>query len=187
MSGRFPSAPRPGITAAMTQRYYRVQSPEEDPQELLHPANQVTEPWGDDHHGPCDKCHGTGRTEHECESCKAGVDSSCPSCAGSVYYERECPACGGSGCIDDPARRGVSVFPDEDGLYRYMLKREGRLGDRALVVLARELSDDQDVDADQGARLVRPTEVVEVRDVDHACIERLREELRSERSSAAGS
>jgi rRNA maturation protein Nop10 len=103
-----------------------------------------------------------------------------------VYYERECPACGGSGCIDDPARRGVSVFPDEDGLYRYMLKREGRLGDRALVVLAGELSDDEDVDADEGALLVRPTEVVEVRDVDHACIERLREELRSERSSAAG-
>jgi rRNA maturation protein Nop10 len=175
------------MTAGMTQRYYRVQSPEQDPQELLHPGNQVTEPWGEDHHGPCDKCQGTGRTDHECESCKAGVDASCPSCAGSVFYERECPACGGSGRIDEPARRGISVFPDEDGLYRYMLKREGRLEGRALVVLAGELSEDEDVDADEGALLVRPTEVVEVRDVDRDCVERLRRELRQERSSAAGS
>jgi DnaJ-class molecular chaperone len=105
-------------------RYYRVQSPDSDPQDLLHPDAQVSEPWDGGDSGPCDKCNGTGRTQHECESCKAQVDHDCPSCSGEVSYERECPACEGTGRIDDPARRGVSVFPDEDGLYRYMIKQE---------------------------------------------------------------
>jgi hypothetical protein len=161
-------------------RYYRVQSADADPEALLHPDQQVSEPWGDGNSGPCDKCDGTGRTQHECESCLAGVDADCPSCSGKVSYERECPACGGSGRLDDPARRGVSVFPDEDGLYRYMIKREGRLSGRALVVLEGELSEDEDIDADEGALLVRPTAIVEVRDVDMDCVRRLREELEAE-------
>ena len=161
-------------------RFFRVHPPDADPEALLDPQEQVTHPWGDDDEGPCDKCHGTGRTQHECESCLAGVDDDCPSCRGKVRYERECPACGGSGRIEDPARRGVSVFPDEDGLYRYMIKREGRLRGRALVVLEGELSEDEDIDADEGALLVRPTAIVEVRDVDMDCVRRLREELEAE-------
>ena len=66
------------MTAAMG-RYYRVQSPDDDPEQLLHPDKQVSQPWGDDGAGPCDKCDGTGRTQHECESCKAEVDHDCPS------------------------------------------------------------------------------------------------------------
>ena len=167
------------MTAAM-DRYYRVQSPDRDPEDLLNPDQQVSQPWGEDDRGPCDKCDGTGRTQHECESCKAEVDHDCPSCSGKVTYDRECPACGGTGKIDDPARHGVSVFPDEDGLYRYMIKREGRLEGQALVVLEGDLSDDEDVDADEGALLVRPTRILETREVDADCVRRLRDELRAE-------
>ena len=168
---------------AMTERYYRVQSPDSDPGALLHPEEQVSKPWKGGHRGPCDKCDGTGRTHHECENCKAGVDEGCPSCGGRVSYERECPACEATGEIDDPARRGVSVFPDEDGLYRYMIKREGRLEGRRLVVLEGELSEDEDVDADEGALLVRPSRIVDVGDVDMDCVERLREEIAAETAS----
>ena len=161
-------------------RYYRVQAQDSDPERLLRPGNQHSEPWGGDDTGPCDKCDGTGRTQHECESCRAGVDHGCPSCSGKVSYERECPACGGSGVIEDLERRGVSVFPDEDGLYRYMLKREGRLEGRLLVVLEGELSEDEDVDADEGALLVRPTRIVDARDVDMDCVRRLQEQLGGE-------
>jgi hypothetical protein len=161
-------------------RFYRVQAADSDPEALLRPDAQVSEPWDGGETGPCDKCDGTGRTEHECESCRAEVDADCPSCNGKVRYERECPACQGSGRIDEPARRGVSVFPDEDGLYRYLIKREGRLEGRVLVVLEGELSEDEDVDADEGALLVRPRAIVEVRDVDMAGVQRLRAQLEAE-------
>ena len=167
------------MTAAM-ERYYRVQAPDSDPAKLLHPSEQVSQPWGERGEGPCDKCDGSGRTQHECESCKAAVDEDCPSCSGKVAYERECPACGGTGVIEDAARRGVSVFPDEDGLYRYMIKREGRLADRMLVVLEGTLSEDEDIDADEGALLVRPTRIVETRDVDMDCVRLLRQEIETE-------
>ena len=161
-------------------RFFRVHPPDDDPQALLDPREQVTEPWGDDGEGPCDKCHGTGRTEHECESCRAERRGDCPSCQGEVSYARDCPACEGTGRISDPERRGVSVFRDEDGLYRYFIKREGRLRGQRLVELEGELSEDEDIDADEGALLVRPTRIVDVREVDLDCVERLREQVAAE-------
>ena len=164
----------------MAERYFRLHPGDEDPQDLLEPERQKTEPWGGTIYGRCDKCDGSGETWHECESCKEGVDESCPSCGGELRYRGECPACEGSGEIDDSERDGVSVFPDEDGLYRYMIKREGRLEGRQLVVLEGELSEDEDIDADEGALLVRPTRIVESRAVDLDCVHRLRDELASE-------
>lgn len=55
-----------------------------------------------------------------------------------------------SGSITDAARRGVSVFPDEEG----------------------RQSEDEDFDADEGALLVIPTRIVDARPVDE---NRLRE------------
>ena len=131
--------------------------------------------------GRCDKCGGEGETWHECTSCKeSGPDDDCPSCGGEQRYKDECPACEGSGYITDAQRKGVSVFPDEDGLYRYLIKREARLEGRVLVVLEGELSEDEDVDADEGALLVRPTRIVDARDVDMDCVRRLRAELEAE-------
>lgn len=144
------------------EAYYRVEPGDRDPEELLDPENHESEPWSGTVRGRCDKCGGSGETEHECESCKAGGrDPDCPSCKGELRYMDTCPACEGSGEIDDSARDGVSVFPDEDGLYRYMLKRDADLDDRCqLVKLEGEQAEDEDFDADEGALLIRPTRVV---------------------------
>jgi hypothetical protein len=84
-----------------------------------------------------------------------------PGGAGEVRYIGECPACEDSGEIDDSCRDGVSVFPDEDGLYHYILRRRGTLGGAVLVELEGEPTDDEDFDADEGALLARPTRIVD--------------------------
>jgi hypothetical protein len=74
------------------------------------------------------------------------------------------PACRGSGEIDDSEREGISVFPEEDGLYRYMAARD--VADAKLLLLEGEATGDTDFDADEGAVLITPTRVVDVRDPD---------------------
>ena len=161
------------------ESYYRVEPGHRDPRDLLDPDNHETEPWSGTVRGRCDKCGGSGETEHECESCKAaGADPDCPACHGEVRYTDECPACEGSGEVDDSARDGVSVFPDEDGLYRYMIKRDADLDERCkLVELEGEQSDDEDFDADEGALLVHPRRIVSTGSLDWDRIEELRREL----------
>ena len=158
------------------ERYVRLHPAGGDPEDLLDPEKQQTEPWGGTIYGRCDKCGGSGQTDHECESCKeSGPREDCPSCGGQVSYSGECPACEGSGEIDDSSREGVSVFPDEDGLYRYMLKRDAEFDGSRLVELEGTPSEDEDFDADEGALLVEPEEIVDVRDVDRERIDVLRE------------
>ena len=161
------------------ETYYRVEPGDRDPEDLLDPDNHESEPWSGTVRGRCDKCGGSGKTEHECESCKAsGRDPNCPACHGELRYTDECPACEGSGEIDDSCREGVSVFPDEDGLYRYMIKRDADLDGRCqLVKLEGEQSEDEDFDADEGALLIRPRRVVESGELDWDRIEELRREL----------
>jgi DnaJ-class molecular chaperone len=160
------------------QTYVRVDPPGEDPERLLDPEHQQSEPWSGTIYGHCDKCEGTGETTHECESCKEQRDSACPACHGRVTYEDECPACEGSGEIDDSSRDGVSVFPDEDGLYRYMVKRDADLDGVVVVELQGEESSDEDFDADDGALLIRPSKVVDTRPLDRERIAQIKRELR---------
>jgi hypothetical protein len=169
------------------ETYYRVEPGDRDPDDLLDPENQETEPWSGTVQGKCDKCGGSGETEHECESCSDGqADPGCPACGGKVRYMDECPACEGSGEIDDSKRDGVSVFPDEDGLYRYMLKRDADLDERCqLVKLEGEESSDEDFDADEGALLVKPSRIIESGKLDWDRIEELRKELGDEVGSQA--
>jgi hypothetical protein len=159
--------------------YFRIQQPGEEPERLLDPEQQVTKPWSGTTWGRCDKCGGSGQTEHECESCTAGgADTGCPVCHGEVHYRGECPVCKGSGEVDDSSRDGISVFPDLDGLYRYMVKRGADLEEGCTVVeLVGPESEDDDFDADEGALLVHPTGIVEVHPVDFERIDRLRKEL----------
>jgi hypothetical protein len=171
------------------EKYFRVEPGDRDPEDLLDLEHQESEPWSGTVRGRCDKCGGSGETKHECESCTdRQADPDCPSCHGKVRYMGECPACEGSGEIDDSARDGVSVFPDEDGLYRYMLKRDADLDERCrLVRLQGERSEDEDFDADEGALLVRPTKILGSSGLDWARIEELRRELEDEAGSAAAS
>lgn len=157
--------------------YYRIQSADDDPEGMLDPDNQFAEPWDGADQGRCDKCGGSGRTTYECESCREKADDACPSCSGERRFEDECPACLGEGRITDSRRRGVSVFPDEDALYRYMVRRDGRMENSVLVELRGRPSDDRDFDADEGACLVHPTEIVTVREVDRDRVSRAEREL----------
>jgi DnaJ-class molecular chaperone len=125
--------------------------------------------------GLCDKCGGEGETWHDCASCEeSGPDEDCPACGGELRYRDECPACEGSGFITDAQRRGVSVFPDEEGLYRYMVERGADFEDCVVVELEGEPSEDEDFDADEGALLVIPTEICDARPVDRARLRRAR-------------
>lgn len=159
--------------------YFRIDPPDEDPERLLDPENQESQPWSGTVRGRCDKCGGEGQTWHECESCKTGgSDPGCPSCSGELRFMGECPACEGSGEIDDSSRTGVSVFPDVDGLYRYMVKRDADLdGDCVLLELEGSPSDDADFDADEGALLIVPSRIVSTGQVDERRVEELRREL----------
>jgi len=167
-------------------RYYRLHDEDSDPEQLLEPDHQWSEPWGDtDLPAPCDKCGGEGTTEWDGLSCEARRDIDCEVCHGEVHFENTCPACKGSGTITDDRRRGVSVFPEVGGLLRYMARREVDLDDRRLVELEGELVEEMDFDADEGAVLVRPTRIVEVRDIDAGDISPAREQVDEERSASS--
>src|SRR3954447_10473700 len=143
-----------------------------DPGVLLDPDNQVSEPWGEPEHGPCDKCGGHGTTAYECFSCmEAGPDPDCPACQGRVRYEQTCPACEGGGEIHRTRRHGLPVFPSREGLYRYLAwKSDAGVEGKVVVELAGELSEDRDLDADHGALLVLPDRVVSVERLDTAIV-----------------
>jgi hypothetical protein len=158
--------------------FFRLHPAGEEPEGLLHPARQRSEAWSPQRLGPCDKCGGSGQTVHECESCKAsGPDDNCPACHGEVRYLDTCPACEGSGEIDETARDGVSVFPTEEGLYRYVVKRDADLEDSVIVELKGVPASDDDFDADHGALLVHPKQIVDSRPIDRGRIESLKAEL----------
>ena len=155
--------------------YFRLNRADDPPERLLDPDNQTSEPWGGTIYGRCDKCGGTGETEHECRSCTpTSADPGCPACHGEIRYMAECPACEGSGEIDDSSRDGVSVFPDLDGLYRYMAARGADVDGSRLVELEGEPTGDEDFDADEGALLVKPTRIVAVGEPDFERIQALR-------------
>lgn len=144
--------------------FFRSWPADEDPEQLLDPDRQVTEPWGAHEHGPCDKCGGSGRTGYECSSCLAGgACADCPACQGRVRFEAVCPACLGDGIIDDTVRRGVAVLPSRAGLYRYLALTDApRLDEKVLVELEGRLCDELDLDADAGTLLVLPERIVAV-------------------------
>lgn len=143
--------------------YFRRSREDEDPAELLHPSEQHSTPWGEPEHGPCDKCGGSGEADFECRSClEEGSLAHCLACEGRVRWRGTCPACEGTGEITRTTRRGVSVFPSLGGLYRYLAERDPDLDGWVIVELEGDISDDVDLDADAGALLVFPTQIVHV-------------------------
>lgn len=152
-----------------------------DPGALLDPDRQFSTPWGEPEHGRCDKCQGAGRVRYECKSClEDGVDEGCPACDGRVHFDGVCPACEGDGVIDRTRRRGVAVFPRLAGLYRYMAERDADVKGKVVVELEGRVSDDLDLDADAGALLAFPTEIVAVRPVDESLLRSIQERVAAE-------
>lgn len=157
--------------------FFHCHPAEEDPGVLLDPDRQVTEPWGEPEHGPCDKCEGRGSTAYECFSClEAGSDPDCPACEGRVRFEQTCPTCQGSGEIHRTRRRGIAVFPAREGLYRYLAwKNDASVEGKVVVELAGELSEDRDLDADHGALLIFPDQLFSVEPLDAEVVRSIRD------------
>lgn len=159
-----------------SRTYFHCHPAEEDPGVLLDPDSQVSEPWGEPEHGPCDKCEGAGATAHECFSClEAGPAPDCPACQGRLRFEQTCPTCQGDGEIHRTQRRGIAVFPRREGLYRYLAwKNDAEVDGKVIVEMEGPLSDDCDLDADHGALLVLPERLVSVTPLDEKLVESIR-------------
>lgn len=163
------------MTAPTGQSFFHCCAADADPQSLLDPARQFTEPWGGHDHGPCDKCGGEGTALYECRSClERGAVADCPACQGRVRFRETCPACLGSGEIGHTRRRGVAVFPAREGLYRYLAERDAEVAGKMVVELEGELSEERDLDADTGALLLLPRRLVATQPLDTELIAAIR-------------
>ena len=170
---------------AFTSHYFRHLDETADAQHLLDPGAQVSTPWGEPDHGPCDKCDERGSVPYRCLSCmEGGSKSDCPACTGRVEWLDVCPTCAGTTRIVGTRRQGVSVFPTIGGLYRYLVERDADLDGSVIVELEGKLSDEPDLDADSGALLIHPTRVVTRHPVDSERMEDIRRRLEREDGSS---
>jgi len=168
------------VSPGSSRTYFHCHPAARDPGELLDPGRQVSQPWGSPDHGRCDKCGGSGATLYECLSCvQAGPDSGCPACQGRVRFEQTCPTCQGSGEIHRTERHGVAVFPSREGLYRYLAGKDADVDGKVVVELEGPLSDDLDLDADEGALLIHPQRLVAVEPLDPELVHAIRSRLAS--------
>jgi hypothetical protein len=176
------------MAAELSSRtFFHCLADDADPEQLLDPNRHFTEPWGDSDHGDCDKCGDAGTTLYECRSClERGAEADCPACHGRVRFEETCPTCEGSGMIDRTRRRGIAVFPSAEGLYRYLVERDGNVEGSLIVALEGRLSDDRDLDADAGALLVHPERILEVRPVDREIVRSIQQRLGVESGENGG-
>lgn len=164
--------------AGTNRTYFHCCSADADPELLLDPAQQLTEPWGGPDHGRCDKCGGVGTALYECRSCmETGASGECPACQGRVRFRETCPACLGDGHIDHTRRAGLAVFPAREGLYRYLAEKNANVSDKVIVELEGRLSEERDLDADTGALLVLPEEIASVIPLDVELIRGIRERI----------
>jgi hypothetical protein len=144
------------------RRYFRRWPADEDTARLLDPEQQWETPGGAVAGGPCGRCRRAGLVEYRCCSClERGAERACPVCAGLVQLVDVCPLCEGDGTVDRTRRRGVSVFPTLDGLYRHIAEQDVD-GDACIVELEGPLSGDRALDADAGALLILPVAVIAV-------------------------
>jgi hypothetical protein len=168
--------------ASRPRSFFHCHPEGEDPETLLDPDNQVSEPWGEAEHGACDKCGGKGTTAYECFSCmEVGAESECPACQGRVRFEQTCPTCEGSGEIHRTQRHGLAVFPNREGLLRYLAwKNDAGVEGKVVVELEGKLSEDRDLDADHGALLVFPDRLVSVEPLDPEVVASIRDRVGQE-------
>jgi hypothetical protein len=146
-------------------RAFHSHPADEDPENLLDRENQVSTPWGTPERGrACEKCRGSGRVGHRCLSCleDGAPNPGCPACGGRVEWEDSCPSCDGGGRVTRIERDGVAAFPTQAGLRRYLDERDADMTGFVILELEGELSDDRDLDADEGAILLFPRRIAGV-------------------------
>jgi hypothetical protein len=89
----------------------------------------------------------------------------------------DCPTCAGTGEISNTQRPGVSAFPTLAGLYRYLVERGFDFAGRVIVEFEGTPSELPDLDAESGALLVHPKEIVTRHAVDLERVGDLRRRL----------
>jgi hypothetical protein len=162
----------------VTPTYFHCCSGAADPERLLDPDCQFTEPWGGAEHGRCDKCGGAGTVLYGCRSCmETGGKADCPACQGRVRFRETCPACLGGGHVNHTRRAGLAVFPTREGLYRYLAERNANVEGKVVVELRGRPSEERDLDADAGALLILPERIVSVVPLDAGLIKAVRERV----------
>lgn len=164
--------------AGADRTYFHCCSADADPELLLDPEQQFTEPWGGADHGRCDKCGGAGVTLYKCRSCmETGAKADCPACQGRVRFRETCPACLGDGQIRHTRRAGLAVFPEREGLYRYLAEKNANVSGKMVVELEGRPSEERDLDADAGALLILPERIDSVAPLDIELIRAIRERI----------
>ena len=132
------------------ETFYRVHPDKRGIKSLLEPG-QISTTWVGEVYKKCPTCNGMG----------------------DIYpdYNEEgdtCPTCKGAGEIED-VRQGVSVCRSLNDLRAYFSSRSWTRDRKTVVVaLCGELSQDEDWDADEGAVLIHPTEIVRVMSLKEA-------------------
>jgi hypothetical protein len=147
----------------MADTYYRIQSADRDPQDLIgdHHLSRV---WVGHRERRCEECGGSGSIIDRSYRCPETGD----------YGEMSCKACDGQGWVED-LRRGVSVCDSIETLAAYLSERDyGSAEGQVVIELEGDISDDEDHDSTGQVGdplLVHPTRIVSVRDAAEAQLE----------------
>jgi hypothetical protein len=118
--------------------FYRIQDAARDTRALLDPATWVSKTWNE--------------TSRPCTSCNNGY----------ISEWDECPKCDGTATVTEKPRRGVSACRSVRELARYMEQSAGDLRGTVIIELDGDVSDDEDFDADAGALLILPEQIISV-------------------------
>jgi hypothetical protein len=141
---------------SMATTYYRVHDTSRcAPAALLEARHQRSIVWTGGVYRRCETCGGVGAVDGESYEDEDG-DVTCD--------PEPCPARCDGGQMRIESQAGVSVCRSIESLVQYFRYRAAYLGDDSVLVEleGEPVEDDQDVDADEGALLVRPTRIVRV-------------------------
>jgi len=127
------------------QTYYRIERSDLDHERLLDAAHQYSTVWAGWVEIACATCSGHG-------TLYAGDDLDTIGCDG----------CDGSGYTTISSQDGVSCCRTVADLVAYMVDRHATMDDHVIVQMRGVECDEADIDAADGALLIRPIEIVSV-------------------------
>lgn len=140
--------------------YYRIHDTGRcRPEDLLLSENQVSRVWQGVMYRQCPDCGGSG--VEDLGWCEA--DQRVLTC--------RCERCRGDGQEQMDRQDGVSVCRTIGQLEAYLADRSPSRANTVLVELEGDECDDQDLDAEHGALLVRPTRIISVRSINELDVE----------------
>lgn len=131
--------------------YYRLHDESREPVEALLVPGRESRVWVGEVYRRCETCGGFGVIDDPDYDPEYDDDPD----------EMICPECSGAGEVED-VRSGVSCCRSLDALRDYFSERDYYTEGCVVVEMAGELSDDDDWEADCGAVLIHPAQIVRV-------------------------